>query len=43
MLVRPAGGAMLALLHRDLTQARFHASTLGGRVVGYRSATAASR
>jgi glycosyltransferase involved in cell wall biosynthesis len=43
MLVRPVGGAVLALLQRDLTQARFHASTLGGRVVGYRNATAASR
>jgi glycosyltransferase involved in cell wall biosynthesis len=43
MLVRPAGGAVLALLQRDLTRARFHASTLGGRVVGYRSAAAASR
>jgi glycosyltransferase involved in cell wall biosynthesis len=37
MLVRPAGGALLALLRNDRRRARFHLSTLRGRVAGYRS------
>lgn len=41
MLVRPAGGALLALLGNDRSRARFHLSTLRGRVVGYRHAAAA--
>jgi GT2 family glycosyltransferase len=39
MLVRPAGGALIAALRNDRARARFHASTLRGRVLGYRSAT----
>ena len=35
MLVRPLGGIGVALLHRDLGRARFHAATLRGRVRGY--------
>lgn len=38
MLVRPIGGALLALAHRDTAQAGFHAATLRGRVAGYRGA-----
>ncbi len=38
MLVRPAGGAVLALARRDLAQAQFHLSTLRGRLLGYRAA-----
>jgi len=37
MLVRPAGGALLAFAHGDRARARFHLSTLRGRVIGYRS------
>ena len=37
MLVRPAGGTLLSLARGDLTRARFHASTLRGRIVGLRS------
>jgi glycosyltransferase involved in cell wall biosynthesis len=36
MLVRPIGGALLALAHRDTAQAGFHAATLRGRAIGYR-------
>lgn len=43
MLVRPAAGAVLALLQNDRTLARFHASTLRGRLLGYRRAAPASR
>ena len=35
MLVRPAGGALLAAARRDGEGVRFHASTLRGRVEGY--------
>jgi glycosyltransferase involved in cell wall biosynthesis len=38
MLVRPAGGALLALARLDAAQARFHLSTLRGRLFGYRAA-----
>jgi hypothetical protein len=38
MLVRPVGGAALALARRDLAQAQFHLSTLRGRFAGYRAA-----
>jgi GT2 family glycosyltransferase len=37
MLVRPIGGAFVALARRDRTQAGFHLSTLRGRLLGYRS------
>jgi GT2 family glycosyltransferase len=37
MLVRPIGGAALALARLDGTRARFHLSTLRGRLLGYRS------
>ena len=37
MLVRPAGGSLLALLRNDRHRARFHLSTLRGRLVGYRT------
>jgi glycosyltransferase involved in cell wall biosynthesis len=37
MLVRPIGGALVALARRDRARARFHLSTLRGRVLGYRS------
>jgi GT2 family glycosyltransferase len=37
MLVRPAGGAVVALLRNDRQRARFHFSTLRGRLRGYRS------
>jgi GT2 family glycosyltransferase len=36
MLIRPAGGAALALVRRDRARAAFHLSTLRGRVRGYR-------
>jgi glycosyltransferase involved in cell wall biosynthesis len=36
MLIRPAGGAALALGRRDRARAGFHLSTLRGRVLGYR-------
>lgn len=37
MLIRPVGGALVALARRDRAQAAFHLSTLRGRVLGYRS------
>ncbi|CAN5167273.1 glycosyltransferase family 2 protein [soil metagenome] len=37
MLVRPLGGALLAVARRDPARARFHLSTLRGRMLGYRS------
>jgi glycosyltransferase involved in cell wall biosynthesis len=37
MLVRPAGGAVIALVHGDRRRARFQLDTLRGRVRGYRS------
>jgi hypothetical protein len=37
MLVRPLGGALLAVVRRDPSRARFHLATLRGRVLGYRS------
>ena len=37
MLIRPAGGAVLALARRDRARAGFHLSTLRGRLRGYRS------
>jgi GT2 family glycosyltransferase len=36
MLVRPAGGALLALARRDRDRAGFHLTTLRGRLRGYR-------
>jgi GT2 family glycosyltransferase len=36
MFVRPLGGAAVALARRDPARARFHLSTLRGRVAGYR-------
>ena len=36
MLIRPAGGAALALARRDRARAAFHRSTLRGRLLGYR-------
>ncbi|MEP6892603.1 MAG: glycosyltransferase family A protein [Gaiellaceae bacterium] len=36
MLIRPVGGALLALARRDRARAGFHLSTLRGRVLGYR-------
>lgn len=38
MLVRPVGGAVVALARRDTPRAAFHLSTLRGRLRGYRSA-----
>jgi hypothetical protein len=38
MLVRPAGGALLAVLRNDRSRVQFHVSTLRGRLLGYRSA-----
>jgi GT2 family glycosyltransferase len=35
MLVRPAGGALVALWHLDVKRARYYAATLRGRVEGY--------
>ncbi len=35
MLVRPAGGALRALVRRDGNRARYYAATLRGRVRGY--------
>jgi glycosyltransferase involved in cell wall biosynthesis len=37
MLIRPAGGAGLSLLRRDVAEARFQVETLRGRVLGYRA------
>jgi hypothetical protein len=36
MLIRPVGGAVVSLLHRDRSRARFHLATLRGRLRGYR-------
>ena len=36
MLVRPAGGALVSVAHRDGARARSHAATLSGRLRGYR-------
>jgi glycosyltransferase involved in cell wall biosynthesis len=41
MLLRPAGGAFLALLDNDRGRARFHLATLRGRVDGYLHAATA--
>jgi glycosyltransferase involved in cell wall biosynthesis len=41
MLVRPVGGALVALARRDAGRARFHLSTLRGRALGYRARSAA--
>jgi glycosyltransferase involved in cell wall biosynthesis len=38
MLVRPVGGALLALARLDLPRARYYAATLRGRIRGYRGA-----
>jgi glycosyltransferase involved in cell wall biosynthesis len=38
MLLRPAGGVVLAVLRRDRSGVDFHVSTLRGRLVGYRRA-----
>jgi glycosyltransferase involved in cell wall biosynthesis len=37
MLVRPLGGAVMALLRRDPSRARFHVATLRGRLAGLRA------
>jgi len=37
MLVRPAGGALIALARRDRARARFQLATLRGRLLGYRA------
>jgi glycosyltransferase involved in cell wall biosynthesis len=37
MLLRPLGGAVLAMARRDPARARFHLATLRGRLLGYRS------
>jgi GT2 family glycosyltransferase len=37
MLLRPVGGALLALARRDSARMGFHLATLRGRVLGYRS------
>jgi hypothetical protein len=36
MLIRPIGGALVALARHDGTEARFHLSTLRGRLLGYK-------
>jgi glycosyltransferase involved in cell wall biosynthesis len=41
MLVRPAAGVLLSALRNDRARARFHASTLRGRLLGYRGVGAA--
>jgi glycosyltransferase involved in cell wall biosynthesis len=41
MLLRPAGGAVLAALRNDRARVRFHVSTLRGRLLGYRRAAPA--
>jgi glycosyltransferase involved in cell wall biosynthesis len=38
MLLRPAGGALIAAVRRDRTRVAFHLDTLRGRVLGYRHA-----
>jgi glycosyltransferase involved in cell wall biosynthesis len=40
MLVRPAGGILAAVAHRDRDRARFHLGTLRGRILGYRHTAA---
>ena len=35
MLIRPAGGVVVALAHRDRRRARFQLDTLQGRLRGY--------
>jgi len=42
MLVRPVGGALVAVARRDRARAAFHVSTLRGRLLGYRRAGTAS-
>jgi glycosyltransferase involved in cell wall biosynthesis len=42
MLVRPLGGALLALVRFDPAQARIHLATLRGRVRGYRTSSSNS-
>jgi predicted SAM-dependent methyltransferase len=42
MLLRPAGGAVLAVLGGDRARAGFHVSTLRGRFVGYQAPWGAS-
>ena len=37
MLIRPAGGVVVALAHRDHRRARFQLETLHGRLRGYRT------
>jgi glycosyltransferase involved in cell wall biosynthesis len=37
MLVRPLGGAVVSLLRRDPSRARFHVATLRGRLAGLRA------
>ena len=37
MLIRPAGGMIVALAQRDTARARFQLDTLRGRLRGYRS------
>ena len=39
MLVRPAGGVLVSLAHRDRARASYHAATLRGRVRGYLGAS----
>jgi glycosyltransferase involved in cell wall biosynthesis len=42
MLIRPLGGALLALLRGDVTRARYRAATLRGRIAGYRGGSPSS-
>ena len=37
MMVRPLGGAVVALAGGNATRARFHVATLRGRLSGYRA------
>jgi hypothetical protein len=37
LLIRPVGGAAVALAHRDRRRARFQLDTLRGRLRGYLS------
>jgi GT2 family glycosyltransferase len=39
MLVRPAGGVLVSLAHRDRPRARYYAASLRGRIAGYRAAS----
>jgi glycosyltransferase involved in cell wall biosynthesis len=43
MLARPATGAIVSMLRNDPVRARFHASTLRGRLLGYRGAAPVRR